>query len=118
MLSVPAQKPKNTTKRTGIGCSLIGIILLFFGAVAFLLGAILGFENIGFIVFGSVFLTLGILGFIIGIGLFIQGGRVDKLMSGDDLIASWNYEIDEKGRRKDGYVYVGTKGFYKNGVYT
>jgi len=111
-------KPKNTTKKTGIGCSAFGALLLFSSAIAFLLVAILGFEYVGLIVFGSVFLALGILSFIVGVGMFIQGRRVDKLTSGDDLIASWNYEVDEKGRQKSGYIYIGTKGFYKNGVYT
>ena len=114
----PKLRPTNTTKKTGIGCSLIGLLLLLFGTVAFLLVAILGFEYGGLIAFGAVFLALGILSFIVGLGMFIKGRRVDKLTSGDDLIASWNYEVDEKGREKNGYIYIGTKGFYKNGVYT
>lgn len=91
---------------------------MFSGAITFLLLAILGFEYTGLIVFGSVFLALGILNSIVGVGMFIKGRRVDKLTSGDDLIASWEYEVDEKGRQTSGYVYIGTKGFYKNGVYT
>ena len=39
------------------------------------------------------------------------------MLSGEDLIANWNYLVDENGNRKKGYVYIGTKGFYKDGLY-
>lgn len=110
-------RPKNTTKRTGIGCGVIAVFLFAFAALAVALGFAFDFDANYFIAGGTLF-TFGLLGGIAGIGLFIKGKQVDKMLSGADLIAAWDYLIDENGERRKGYIYVGSKGFYKNGLYT
>ncbi len=109
-------RPKNTTKRTGIGCGIIAVLLFVLAAIAILVGFYQNFEANYFII-GATFFAFGVLGIALGLGLFIKGRQVDKMVSGEDLIAGWEYLIDENGQPNKGYVYVGTKGFYFNGLY-
>ena len=110
------QTPKNTTKRTGIGCSAIGFLSFITAVCIFIAGLIFRLEHT-YIAIGMTLLAFGIISLIGGIGLFFKGRQVDKMLSGEDLIARWNYLVDENGKRKTGYVYIGTKGFYKDGLY-
>lgn len=43
--------------------------------------------------------------------------EVDELLSGRTSIAHWRYDMDENNQPRAGYVYIGAKGIYKNGVY-
>ena len=45
MNNSPIQTPKNTTKRTGIGCSAIGLLLFITAICVFVTGLILKLEH-------------------------------------------------------------------------
>lgn len=110
------KRPKNTTKRTGIGCGVLAVLFFLFAGLAVVIGIAADFEPNYFIIGGTLF-AFGALGIALGSGLFIKGRQVDKMLSGEDLIASWEYLIDDNGNRNKGYVYVGTKGFYFKGLF-
>lgn len=116
MSNLEVQKPKNVTKRTAIGCLLIGLFLFFVSLCIFIIGLIFRFKNT-YIAFGATLLAFGIIAILAGGVGFFRGKAVDELISGKDLLAQWNYLVDEKGNRKSGYIYIGTKGFYKDGLY-
>ena len=86
MNNSPIQTPKNTTKRTGIGCSAIGFLLFITAICVFIAGLIFKLEHT-YIAIGGTLLAFGIISLIGGIGLFFKGRQVDKILSGEDLIA-------------------------------
>ena len=95
---------------------MIGLLFLFLAICIIFAVFILGLGST-YIAIGATLSALGIIAILPGIGLFFKGRQVDKMLSGEDLIASWNYSVDENGKRKTGYVYIGTKGFFKDGFY-
>lgn len=68
-----------------------------------------------FVLFGIAALAIGILAALVGVGLFRQGRRVGKLMSGQALIAHWTYASETHPK---GFVFIGEHGIYHNAQYT
>ena len=116
MHNQPIQLPVNTTKRLGIGFIAAGLLLLISSAAVFSIGILLEAELI-YVAIGATLCGLGLLAFFPGIGLFLQGREVDRILSGEDQIANWGYHIVHNGRREDGYIFIGKRGLYINGLH-
>ena len=75
----------------------------------------------GFVALGVTASTLAFLVALLGFGAAWwsrgRAGVVDDLLEGRNLLAYWDYKIDENGDLKPGYVYIGQSGVYKDGVY-
>ncbi len=110
-------KPSNTTSKTGAICAAVGAVVLIGAVCIFIVGFGLKLDVL-YIAIAVTFLAIGILTLIIGIVLLMQGRKVGRLLSGKDLIAKWSYEPEDNERNKSGYIYIGAKGIYKNGLYT
>lgn len=107
--------PKNTPKRTGMGCASVGLPLLLLGVGGLAGGVLFDLDSQGLIAFSAVGLAVGSLGAVVGLGMVRQGRRIDALMSGQGLLTHWTYTTDQQA---DGSVFVGQDGVYHNGVYT
>lgn len=108
---------KNITKRTGIGCLSVGLLLILTALGVLVVSLVFGFSQQIAIALGGLLLAFGLIALAAGIVGIYRGRQVDRLLAGEDLLARWDYLVDEKGRRKPGYVYIGTRGFYKDGFY-
>ncbi len=108
------RKPANVPKRTGIGCAVLGLVLFVPSVLALGIAVLTGLEYVVLVVFGSVLLVLSCISGLVGVGMFFQGLRVDRMLSGADLIASWRYPRAGAG---EGFVYVGSRGLFHNGQY-
>lgn len=110
-------KPANSPKKAGIGCFSIGLILIFASVSFLILRFTFSVSSNAFIVIPAVLAPIALLGLAAGIGMYLKGREIDRLLSGEGLIASWSFPDDEKTNRKAGYVYIGIKGLYRDGVY-
>ena len=64
---------------------------------------------------GSMALGFGLLFAFMGVVMFFQGRRVDRLLDGEHLIASWAWPASDE--RKAGHVHIGPTGVLHDGVY-
>lgn len=110
-------KPTNTSRKIGAVSAAAGAALYIGAAIIFAVGFSLKLDILYIAIFAT-FLAIGTLTLVIGVGMLFQGRKVDKLLSGKDLIAKWNYNSGEIHDEQSGYVYIGTKDVYSNGQYT
>jgi hypothetical protein len=75
----------------------------------------------GFIVLGVIGSALGFIIASLGFGALWwsrgHASEVDDLLEGRNLLAYWDYKVDEHGQLQKGYVYIGRSGVYKDGIY-
>lgn len=81
-----------------------------------------GTNNTKVIMLGlGVVITLSGLSGLLLLMVYVAGrhqiAEVDGLLTGETLIAHWRYTNDEHNQLKPGYVYIGAKGIYKDGMY-
>ncbi len=122
-MNSPSTTPKNLLRRTfrmylfvGVPALLIGVFLL--GVMGLLsLVSVNGFIILGLGVVVTISGLLGILLVLVFVAGRHQVDEVDGLLSGKTLIAHWSYQIDENNQPNAGYVYIGAKGIYKDGIY-
>ena len=103
-----------------LGAGLLGL-LLFPTCLIFAIMTLARGGSAGYIVLGVCGSTIAFLVALLGLGAAwwsrSRADQVDDLLEGRNLLAYWDYKIDEHGDPQKGYIYIGRSGVYKNDFY-